>query len=276
MPTHREQAEHFLTLHHGAMPLVMPNPWDIGSAKLLGALGFAALATTSAGFAATMGRLDYSVVLNEVVEHAAAIVGATDLPVNADFENAFAHEPAGVAANVARAAATGLAGLSVEDFSGRADGSIYELGLARDRIAAAADALHSGDVHVVLTARAENHLHGRRDLADTISRLQAYQEAGADVLYAPGLTDSGDIRSVVESVDRPVNVLALPGAPSVRELGELGVSRVSVGSGFSLVALGAVVEAARELLDDGTYGFWSVAGAGAGAVRAAFAPAGDR
>lgn len=276
MPTHREQAEHFLTLHHGAMPLVMPNPWDIGSAKLLGALGFAALATTSAGFAATMGRLDYSVVLNEVVEHAAAIVGATDLPVNADFENAFAHEPAGVAANVARAAATGLAGLSVEDFSGRADGSIYELGLARDRIAAAADALHSGDVHVVLTARAENHLHGRRDLADTISRLQAYQEAGADVLYAPGLTDSGDIRSVVESVDRPVNVLALPGAPSVRELGELGVSRVSVGSGFSLVALGAVVEAARELLDDGTYGFWSVAGAGAGAVRAAFAPADAR
>jgi 2-methylisocitrate lyase-like PEP mutase family enzyme len=276
MPTHREQAEHFLELHHGARPLVMPNPWDVGAAKLLGALGFDALATTSAGFAATMGRLDYSVVRDEVVEHVAEIVDATDLPVNADFENAFAHEPASVATNVALAAATGLAGLSVEDFAGRADGAIYELGLARDRIAAAADALHSGDVHVVLTARAENHLHGRRDLADTVTRLQAYQDAGADVLYAPGLTDPADIRSVVESVDRPVNVLALPGAPSVRELGELGVSRVSVGSGFSLVALGAVVEAARELLDDGTYGFWSVAGAGAGAVRAAFAPADDR
>jgi 2-methylisocitrate lyase-like PEP mutase family enzyme len=275
MANHRERADHFLSLHQGAAPLLMPNPWDVGSTRLLGALGFAALATTSAGFAATKGRLDYSVVLDEVVEHAREIVAATDLPVSADFENAFADDPAAVARNVTRAAATGLAGLSVEDFSGRADGSIYDIGLARDRVEAAAEALHR-DVHVVLTARAENHLHGRRDLSDTITRLQAFQEAGADVLYAPGLTDPGDIRSVVQSVDRPVNVLALPGAPSVRELGELGVARVSVGSGFSLVALGAVVEAARELLDDGTYGFWSGAGAGAGVVRAAFAPTGDR
>jgi len=271
MTTHREKAALFLSLHERPKPLVMPNPWDIGSTTLLAALGFAALATTSAGFAATLGRLDGTVTLDEVIEHATAIVGATHLPVNADFENAFADDPTAVAANVTRAAATGLAGLSVEDFSGRPDGAIYDLGLAKDRIVAAADALHGGDVHVVLTARAENYLHGRRDLADTITRLQAFQEAGADVLYAPGITDSGDIRTVVESLDRPVNVLALPGAPSVSELGALGVKRVSVGSGFSMVALGAVVEAARELLDDGTYGFWSVAGKGAGVVRAAFA-----
>ncbi|MGZ8734863.1 MAG: isocitrate lyase/PEP mutase family protein [Acidimicrobiia bacterium] len=276
MATQREKAEHFLRLHRGATPLVMPNPWDIGTTKLLGALGFAALATTSAGFAATKGRLDYSVVIDEVVDHAGEIVGATELPVNADFENAFADEPEAVAANVTRAAATGLAGLSVEDFTGRADGTIYDRALARDRIAAAADALHRDDAHLVLTARAENYLHGRRDLADTITRLQAYQEAGADVLYAPGVTDPGELRSLVAAVDRPVNVLALPGAPSVAELGVLGVSRVSVGSGFSLVALGAVVEAARELLDEGTYGFWSVAGAGAGVVRAAFTPPPER
>ncbi len=276
MTTQREKAEHFQTLHRGATPLVMPNPWDIGSAKLMAGLGFAALATTSAGFAATLGRLDGSVTLDEVVEHAATLVGATPLPVSADFENAFADEPAAVAENVSRMAATGLAGLSVEDFSGRADAPIYDIGLATDRIAAAADALHSGDARVVLTARADNYLHGRRDLADTISRLQAFQYAGADVLYAPGITDPGEIRSVVTAVDRPVNVLALPGTPTVRELGALGVKRVSVGSGFSLVAIGAVVEAARELLDDGTYGFWSVAGAGAGVVRAAFASPSQR
>ncbi len=276
MTTHREKAEHFLRLHHGASPLLMPNPWDIGSATLLGALGYEALATTSSGFAATLGRLDGSVGLDEVIAHAAVIVGATDLPVNVDFENAFADEPAAVAEHVTRVAATGLAGLSLEDFSRRHEDPIYDLGLARDRIVAAADALHGGDVHVVLTARAENYLHGRRDLADTILRLQAFQEAGADVLYAPGITDPDDIRSVVGSVDRPVNVLALPGAPNVAELAELGVKRVSVGSGFSMVALGAVVEAARELLDDGTYGFWSVAGKGAGVVRAAFAPPADR
>ena len=276
MTTQREKAEHFRTLHQGATPLVMPNPWDVGSAKLMAGLGFAALATTSAGFAATLGRLDGSVTLDEVVEHAATLVGATPLPVSADFENAFADEPAAVAENVSRVAATGLAGLSVEDFSGRADAPIYDIGLATDRIAAAADALHSGDARVVLTARADNYLHGRRDLADTISRLQAFQHAGADVLYAPGITDPGEIRSVVTAVDRPVNVLALPGTPTVRELGALGVKRVSVGSGFSLVAIGAVVEAARELLDDGTYGFWSVAGAGAGVVRAAFASPSER
>jgi 2-methylisocitrate lyase-like PEP mutase family enzyme len=271
MVTPREKAELFLRLHDGPKPLVMPNPWDVGTTRLLAAMGFQALATTSAGFAATRGRLDYSVTLDEVVDHAAELVAATDLPVNADFENAFADDPATVAAHVARAAATGLAGLSVEDFSGRADGTIYDLALARDRIEAAAETLHGGDVHVVLTARAENHLHGRRDLADTIARLQAYQEAGADVLYAPGVTDADELRTLVAAVDRPVNVLALPGAPSVAECAEIGIGRISVGSGFSLVALGAVVDAARELLDDGTYGFWSVAGAGAGVVRAAFA-----
>ncbi len=263
-------AARFLALHRAGEPLLLPNPWDAGSARLLASLGFEALATTSSGFAATLGRLDGGVTRDEALAHAAGIVAATDLPVSADLENGFADDPAGVADTIALARDAGLAGGSVEDFAGRADEPIYELGRAAERVAAAAEAAHAGAAGLVLTARAENFLRGRPDLADTIARLQAYQEAGADVLYAPGLVDLADIRRVVAEVDRPVNVLALPAAPPVAELAAAGVSRISVGGAFAFAGLGAVIEAARELREDGTYGFWERAAAGAEAARRAF------
>jgi 2-methylisocitrate lyase-like PEP mutase family enzyme len=268
MPSQQQKASRFLALHRGERPLLLPNPWDAGSAKVLASLGFEALATTSAGFAGTLGRLDGSVTCAEAVDHAAAVVAAVDVPVSADFENGFADAPAHVAENAALAVGAGLAGFSIEDYSGD---EIYDLGLARDRIAAAAEVAHAGPAHLVLTGRAENFIRGHQDLADTIARLQAYQEAGADALYAPGISTLDDIRSVVTSVDRPVNVLALPGAPTVDELAAIGVGRISVGSAFAYAALAGLVEAARELKDDGTYGFWTAAGTGAQAARAAFA-----
>lgn len=265
-----EMCERFRSLHVPGRPLLLPNPWDVGSARLLASLGFEALATTSAGFAGTLGRLDGSVSREEALEHAEQIVGATDLPVSADLEDGYAREPGRVAGTVAEAVEVGLAGCSIEDAQHGADEPIYELGLAVERVEAAVDAAHRGEGPFVLTARAENHLYGRNDLSDTIQRLQAYQEAGADVLYAPGLTDAGDLARVLASVDRPVNVLALPGAPTVAELAELGVARISVGSGFSLTAAGALVGAAKELLEQGTYGFWATAGEGMQATRAAY------
>jgi 2-methylisocitrate lyase-like PEP mutase family enzyme len=271
----RDKAERFLALHRDPAPLLMPNAWDAGSARLLASLGFEALATTSSGFAATLGRLDGSVTRDEALAHAAAVVAATDRPVSADLENCFADDPAGVAATVRLALATGLAGCSVEDFTGRPDDPIYDLGLAADRVAAAADVAHAGPVHFVLTARAENHIHDRPDLDDTIARLLAYGEAGADVLYAPGLRDIGDIRRVVSAVDRPVNVLAVDGTPRVAELAEIGVARVSVGGGFAFAALGALVEAARELREQGTYGYRARAKAGLAAARDAFTAEGS-
>jgi 2-methylisocitrate lyase-like PEP mutase family enzyme len=260
MATHQEKTERFLALHAGPEPLLLPNAWDQGTAKIFAALGFDAIATTSAGHAGTFGRLDGAVTLEEVIAHAAELAGATDLPVNVDFENGFADEPEKVAANVSRLAATGIAGCSIEDFARRDDDPIYDVKFAAERVAAAVDAAGRTDARVVVTARAENFLHGRYDLVDTIERLQAYQEAGADVLYAPVVMMLDDVRSLIAAVDRPVNVLALPGAPSVAELGAAGVRRISVGSGFHRVALGAVVAAAREFHDDGTYGWWSVAG----------------
>jgi 2-methylisocitrate lyase-like PEP mutase family enzyme len=219
-------------------------------------LGFDALATTSAGFAATLGRLDGGVTRDEAIAHSAAIVGAVpDTPVSADLENGFADDPAGVAETVRLAIEAGLAGCSVEDFARGADDPIYRTGLAAERVAAAAETAHAGPVHLVLTARAENLIRGRNDLADTIARLQAYQEAGADVLYAPGLQSLDDIRAVVSPV---------------AELAAVGVKRVSVGGAFTYAALGAVVEAARQLREDGTYGFWKGAGVGSKAARAAF------
>lgn len=264
--------DRFLALHQGDGPLLLPNPWDEGSAKLLASLGFRALATTSSGFAATLGRLDGSVTREEALAHAACIVRATDLPVSADLENGFADEPAGVAETIGLAIGTGLAGCSVEDFTGDAGHPIYETALAVERVTAAAEAVRRAGRRFVLTARAENHIHGRPDLADTINRLQAFQEAGADVLYAPGLFALSDIRSVVASLDRPVNVLALPGAPIVAELADVGVRRISVGGAFASAALGAVVEAAHELLDAGTYGFWERAMTGMAATHEAFGP----
>jgi 2-methylisocitrate lyase-like PEP mutase family enzyme len=271
MITQSQKAERFLALHQGPEPLLLPNPWDLGSAKVLDALGFSALATTSGGFAATLGRPDGQVTRDEAVAHAAAIAAVTSLPVSADLENGFADDPAGVAQTMRLAAGAGLAGCSVEDFTRDPGDPIYGVPLATERIAAAAEAAAAGPVRLVLTARAENYLHGRPDLADTITRLQAYQEAGADVLYAPGLTSLADIRQVVTSVDRPVNVLALPGGPVISELAAAGVRRVSVGGAFAFAALGALVEAARELREQGTYGFGERAAAGRAAVRAAFA-----
>ena len=260
----------FRDLHRPGEPLLMPNPWDAGSARVLASLGFAALATTSSGFAATLGRMDGNVTLDEALAHAAVIAAATDRPVSADFENAFADDPAGVAENITRAAATGLAGCSIEDFTGRPGDPIYAPGLAAERVAAAAQAAHAGPVRLVLTARAENYLHGRADLADTIARLQSYQAAGADVLYAPGLTEPADIRAVVSAVDLPVNVLALPASPPVAALAELGVARISVGGAFAWVAVDALAAAGRELLESGTYGYSAHAAAGRQVGGAAF------
>jgi 2-methylisocitrate lyase-like PEP mutase family enzyme len=270
MTTQTQRAERFLGLHQGPVPLLMPNPWDPGSAKLFASLGFSALATTSGGFAATLGRPDGGVTRDEALAHAAALVGATDLPVSADLEDCFAATPDGVAQTIRLAIEAGLAGCSIEDFTRQEDDPIYDRALAVERVTAAAEAAHGGHGRLVLTARAENYLRGRPDLADTIARLQAYQEAGADVLYAPGLTRLEDIRQVTTSVDRPVNVLALPGGPHVAELAAAGVRRVSVGTGIFWAAFTAVVEAATELRDQGTYGFLERAGTGRAAARKAF------
>lgn len=266
-----EQAERFLKLHHGERPLLLPNPWDQGSAKLLASLGFEALATTSSGSAAALGRLDGALTRDEALASAAAVVKATELPVSADLEDGFADDPEGVAETVRLAIGAGLAGASIEDYSGREDAPFYDIEVAAERVAAAAEAAHRGSSRLVLTARAENHLRGVDDLADTVARLQAYQESGADVLYAPGLHRLEDIRQVVSSVDLPVNVLAFPKVPSVSELAAVGVRRVSVGGAFAFAALGATVEAAKELLESGTYGYLERTGLGLRAGREAFA-----
>jgi 2-methylisocitrate lyase-like PEP mutase family enzyme len=268
--TQASKTERFLALHQGPAPLLIPNAWDRGSAVLLESQGFAALATTSSGFAATLGRLDGGVTRDEALEHSAAIAGAVTVPVSADLENGFADEPDGVAETIRLAAGTGLAGCSVEDFTGRADEPIYGSSLAVARVAAAAEAAHTGSRRLVLTARAENHLHGRDDLADTIARLQRYAEAGADVLYAPGLTRADDIRAVVQCADRPVNVLAMAGAPTVAELADLGVARISVGGAFAFAALGGLVEAARELQGAGSFGYLRNSAIGREAANGAF------
>ncbi len=270
MSTPAQRAQTFLELHLQGDLLLLPNPWDCGSAKILASLGFSALATTSSGFAATLGRPDGSVTRAEALAHAAAIGAATGLPVSADLERGFADEPGGVAETVALAVEAGLVGCSVEDSTGRPATPIYDAGLATERVAAAAAAAHGGPVHLVLTARAENYLHGRPDLADTVGRLQAFQEAGADVLYAPGLTQLDEISRLVAAVDRPVNVLARPGGPTVAQLASVGVRRVSVGGAFAYAALGALVGAATEFLQAGTYGFAEAAAVGAAAARRAF------
>jgi 2-methylisocitrate lyase-like PEP mutase family enzyme len=260
----------FLALHRPGQPLLLPNPWDVGSARVLASVGFQALATTSSGFAATLGRPDGSVSRDEALGHAQAIVQATALPVSADLENGFGDDPRDVAETVTAAIGVGLAGCSIEDSTGRDDDPIYELEHAITRISAAADAAHADGDGLVLTARAENYLHGRTDLADTITRLQRYAEAGADVLYAPGLTSAADISAVVSSVDRPVNVLALAAAPTVAELAELGVARISVGGAFAFAAYGALAAAAREFQTAGTYSFWDLAARGRQVTSTAF------
>jgi 2-methylisocitrate lyase-like PEP mutase family enzyme len=270
MSEQAKRAERFLALHHGKRPLLLPNPWDRGSAKLFASLGFEALATTSSGSAATLGLLDGAVTREQAIASAAAIVTATELPVSADLENGFGEDPDEVAETIRLALAAGLAGASIEDYSGREEEPIYALELASERVAAAAEVAHGGPTRLVLTARAENHLHGVTHLADTIARLRAYEEAGADVLYAPGITRLEDIRQVVDSVGLPVNVLARPGVPSVDELAKAGVRRISVGGAFAFAALGAAAEAARELIEQGTYGYLEQSSVGLQGAREAF------
>jgi 2-methylisocitrate lyase-like PEP mutase family enzyme len=246
------KAKRFLELHRPGQPLLQPNAWDVGSARILAAVGFDAIATTSSGFAATLGRGDGGVTRDEVLAHCRALSAAVDIPVAADFEDGFACEPEGVAENVALAAQTGLAGCSVEDFTRDDKQPIYDLSLAAGRVRAAVEAARASSDGLVITARAENLIHGVDDLADTIARLQAYQEAGADVLFAPGLKTIDDVRSVVSSVDRPVNVLTGPGRPSVGELASAGVARISVGGMFAFKAYADLVASATELRDSGT------------------------
>ncbi|MBO0610100.1 isocitrate lyase/PEP mutase family protein [Myceligenerans salitolerans] len=241
-------ARTFLDLHRPGDPLLLANAWDAGSARILAELGYAAVATTSSGFAATLGRADGSVSRTEALGHAAAVAAAVDVPVSADLENGFGDTPDEVARTAEGARGAGLAGFSIEDATGRADAPVHDATLAAERIAAAAEA--SGGL--VLTGRCENYLYGRPDLADTITRLQAYQEAGADVLFAPGLHALKDIATLVRAVDRPVNVLLRPGGPTPAELAEAGVARVSVGGTFAWAAYAGLIEAARELLAGGT------------------------
>jgi 2-methylisocitrate lyase-like PEP mutase family enzyme len=265
-----ERAKQFLALHTPGTPLLMPNAWDIGSAALFASLGFEAIATTSGGFAATRGRLDGAMTKDEVLVHSGELAAAVDIPVSADLENCFAHDPDGVADTIAAAVALGLAGGSVEDFTGDGDAPIYELARAADRVRAAAEVAHAGPVPFVLTARAENYLHGRQDLADTIARLQAYQEAGADVLFAPAVVDPGALRQLLAAVDLPVSVLVLPGAPTVAELGELGVSRISVGGAVAVAAYGAAINAVTELREKGTTSYWDLAAVARPVIKDAF------
>jgi len=252
-----EKGAAFRALHERREAFVIPNPWDVGSARLLARLGFEALATTSAGFAFSVGQRDNTIGRERMLEHAAAIVAATDLPVSADLENGFGDEAETVAETIRLAAAAGLAGASIEDSTGRPGDPLYDHGLACDRVRAAAEAARSAPFPFMLTARAENFLVGRADIADVIRRLQGYQEAGADVLYAPGLASREDIAAVVRSVDRPVNVvMGLQGVRLSRaDLSAMGVRRISVGSALCRAALGAFLRAAREMREQGTFTF---------------------
>ena len=257
MRTQAEKGKLFRALHERDGAFIIPNPWDAGTARLLAGLGFEALATTSAGYAFSVGQRDNSIGRERMLAHVAAIVAATDLPVSADLENGFGDTPESVAETIRLAAASGLAGGSIEDFTQRAAAPLYELDLAVERIRAAAEAARALPFPFTLTARAENYLVGRPDLDDTIRRLQAYQEAGADVLYAPGLRSKEEIAAVVGAVGRPVNVvMALQGVQlSLAELAALSVKRVSVGSALSRAALGAFLRAAREMRQHGTFDF---------------------
>jgi 2-methylisocitrate lyase-like PEP mutase family enzyme len=257
MLTQGDKGQVFRALHERDGAFLIPNPWDPGTARLLEHLGFEALATTSAGCAFSAGQQDNTISRDETMAHISGIASATDLPVSADLENGFGDSPETVAETIRLAAAAGLAGGSIEDMSRHAERPIYEHEYAVERIRAAAEAVRNLPFAFTLTARAENYLAGRPDLRDTIKRLQAYQMAGADVLYAPGLTSTDDIASVVNAVDRPVNVvMGLQGVPlSLAGLAAIGVKRVSVGSALSRAALGAFLRAAREMREHGTFRF---------------------
>jgi 2-methylisocitrate lyase-like PEP mutase family enzyme len=248
-PTQQDKGAAFRALHQGE-PFVIPNPWDAGSARVLEGLGFKALATTSSGFAFTLGRRDGGAGLEDVVEHARALDEATSLPVSVDLEDGYGPSPEDAARAIPAVAAAGAVGGSIEDFD-PADG-LYELGRAAERIAAAAQAADSLDFPFTLTARAENHIRGNPDLDDTIARLRAYAEAGADVLYAPGLATLEEIRAVCDAVERPVNVLARPNL-SAAEIFGAGAQRISVGGSLTWVAVKAFLGAAEAIRDDGDF-----------------------
>jgi 2-methylisocitrate lyase-like PEP mutase family enzyme len=257
MRDQEEKAKAFRALHARPTAFIIPNPWDVGTARILAHLGFEALATTSAGYAFSIGQHDNTVGRDRMMAHVREIVSATDLPVSADLENGYGDDPETVAETVRLAAAAGLAGCSIEDGTTRQTDPVYQHELAVERIQAAVEVARSLPYPFTLTARAENHVVGRPDLEDTIKRLQAFQEAGADVLYAPGLSRRDDIVAVVSSVDRPVNVLMGLGGIrlTLADLSEIGVKRVSVGAALSRVALGAFLRAAREMRDHGTFAF---------------------
>jgi 2-methylisocitrate lyase-like PEP mutase family enzyme len=257
MLTQSEKGRAFRALHEREGAFIIPNPWDIGTARMLAHLGFEALATTSAGYAFSLGRPDYMVDRDEMMAHVSAIASATELPVSGDLQNGFGDAPELAAETIRLSGEAGLVGGSIEDASGRPDHPIYDKEHAIERVRAAAEAAHSLPFAFTLTARAENYLHGRLDLKDTIERLQGYQQAGADVLYAPGLTTKEDIAVVVKSVDRPVNVLmGLQGAKlDLAALSAIGVKRISVGSTLSRAALGAFLRAAQEMRVHGTFEF---------------------
>jgi 2-methylisocitrate lyase-like PEP mutase family enzyme len=257
MPTQLDKAEAFRRLHERPYPFIIPNPFDVGSARILEQAGFEALATSSAGYAFARGQCDGAVGREAMMSHLRDLAAATVLPISADLENGFGDAPVIVGETIRLAAATGVVGGSIEDATGRPEEPAYDIGLAKERVQAAVEMARAAPFAFTLTARAENFLIGRPDLADTIQRLQAYQEAGADVLYAPGVTSLDDIDTIVRSVDRPVNVvmgLAGAGCDSVA-LASVGVRRISVGSALARMAYGAVVRAAQEMREHGSFGF---------------------
>ncbi len=257
MATQLENAERFAALHKRDSIFVLPNPWDVGSAKMLAGLGFEALATTSAGFAFSQGKLDKIGVMqrDDVLQHANDIVQATNLPVSADLENGYGDSPEAVQQTILAAADAGLAGCTIEDTTGVDSQPVYDKSLAIERIAAAVETVASLDFPFVLTARAENYLHGRPDLDDTLARLQGYESVGADVLYAPGLPDLESIRTICSAVSKPVNVvagIALRGV-SLQQLEQAGVKRVSVGSSLARTAIGSMIDASKAIMEQGSF-----------------------
>lgn len=268
MRSQEEKARIFRSLHQREGAFLIPNPWDAGSAKLLAGLGFEALATTSSGFAHTLGRFDGQVSRREKLEHCRSLAAATELPVSADLENGFADAPAEAAETFLLAAEAGVVGGSIEDYSGDPRDPIYDFSLAVERVQAAVEAVGALDFPFTLTARAENFLHGRRDLDDTLRRLQAFEEAGADVLYAPGLTTLDEIRAAARELARPLNVLApLFRGATVRQLADAGAKRLSVGGLLGRAAITPVIAAGREMLGPGTFGWTALADSGSEVQR---------
>ena len=264
MKAQKEKAELFKALHEREDAFIIPNPWDVGSARLLAGLGFEALATTSAGFANSLGRLDGEVTRDEVIKHCRDLSAATELPVSADLENCFADDPEKAAETIRLGAQAGLAGGSIEDYSGDPSNPIYDFELAVERVQAAAEAARSLDSPFILTARAENLLHGRHDLDDTLRRLQAYEAAGADVLYAPALSTLDEVRLVTGALSKPVNVLGpMVKGVTVAQLAEAGVRRISLGGALARAALTALLHAAAEMREQGSFEWTSALASGA-------------